>query len=246
LFTVFISFVTLAVAFVDNLNSFFAGLGIISTALVFTLQDFVASFFGWLHLRVNHLYGMSDGITVNSNGTKYNGKVLKIGIFRTYLQLRLADDSKDSEMFVGRIMSFPNHLVLKGAVDNSTRNNPIIWHTVSWTITFESDYTIAKEVLKQVCERQFDYMIENTHKFLDTNPNRKNLYKPKQYSHVADDGITLTIWFACNIGSYRETLQLFTDDILLSFRHNNIEFAYKTIRYLSPKEEKPLPFSTLD
>jgi small-conductance mechanosensitive channel len=239
LFTLVISFITLALAFVDNLNSFFAGLGLISTALVFTLQDFVASFFGWLHLRINHLYGMNDEIIVHAGNIKYSGRVLKVGIFRTYLKTRLGNDSHDSELFLGRTVSFPNHLVLKDAVDNSTRNNTILWHKASWTITFESDYKKAKKLIQEMTQNKFENMIAHKPKYLEVTSNRKNLYKPKVYVNIADDGICFTVWFACNIGYYREVLELFSEEILDIFGQNQISLAYKTIRHIHQNQDLP-------
>ena len=230
--TLALSFLTISMVFVDNLNAFFGGLGLVSTALVFTLQDFVASFFGWLHLRVNHLYGMGDEIVVHSGKVKYVGKVLKIGIFRTYLKIRLGDETPDREMMLGRVVSFPNHLVLKDAVDNSTRTNSILWHKVSWTITFESDWQLTKKLFAEICTRQFEYMLSKDNRFLDGNLNKRNLYKPKVYLDISDDGVRFTVWVACNIGYYREILQRYSEDVLITFAQNNIELAYPTVRHM--------------
>ena len=235
LFTLLLSFLTVSFAFADNLGAFFTGLGLVSTALVFTLQDFVASFFGWLHIRINHLYGMNDEIIVHTSSTKYSGKVVKVGIFRTYLKIRLGTDSPNTEMMTGRIASFPNHLVLKDAIDNSTRENKIVWHTTSVITTFESNLDLTKKVMEELCDEIFEYTIKNSHHLLDSHPDKKNVYKPKLYMEIDDNGVKFTIWFACNIGYYRELLDKYSYGILTTLHKNNIQLAYKTSRHIQTK-----------
>jgi small-conductance mechanosensitive channel len=216
------------------LGAFFTALGFISTALVFALQDFVASFFGYLHIRVNNLYGMGDEITVHTiHGAKYSGKVMRVGIFRTFIKIRKGDGTLNTEMLIGRNVSFPNHLVLKDAVDNSTKVNRIVWHTTMAVITFESDFEVAKESVEQVTEEFFEYMLNKKDKFLDNHPNRKNIYKPKIYIDIGDDGVRFTVWFACNIGFYREAVDWFSISLLKRFQDNDVHLAYKTVRHIN-------------
>ena len=232
--TIVLSFLTVSLVFADNLNAFLTGISLVSTALVFTLQDFVASFFGWLHIRIGHLYTTGDDITLHTNTAKYSGRVLHIGIFRTVIKVRLGDQSLDDEQPTGRTVSFPNHLVLKDSVDNSTVNNKILWHSMNYTVTMESDVNLTKKILQKICDKQFKYALDHDH-IHDNSQNKKVTYKPKIYLNIAGEGKKFTIWFACNLGFYRETVDHYSFDIINEFDENGIEFAYPTQRIVLDK-----------
>jgi small-conductance mechanosensitive channel len=229
--TVFLSFLTVVVTFADHLGGFFTILGLISTALVFTLQDFVASFFGWFQIKLGNLYMTGDEITVHTGTAKYTGKVVHTGIFRTLIKIRRGDGTLDQEQFTGKVVSFPNHLVLKDGVDNSTKTNRILWHSYGYTITFESDVHKAKGLLQIIADKQFQYGLDHN-QIVAQSPHRKHIYKPKIYLDITNDGNRFTIWFACNIESYREIVDTLSFTILDEFAANGIKMAYPTQRII--------------
>jgi small-conductance mechanosensitive channel len=232
--TVFLSFLTVVFTFNDHLGGFFTILGLISTALVFTLQDFVASFFGWFQIKLGNLYMTGDEITVHTGTAKYTGKVVHTGIFRTLIKIRRGDGTLDQEQFTGKVVSFPNHLVLKDGVDNSTKTNRILWHSYGCTITFESDVHKAKGLLQIIADKQFQYGLDHN-QIVAPSPHRKHIYKPKIYLDIANDGNRFTIWFASNIESYREIVDTLSFTILDEFAANGIKMAYPTQRILIDK-----------
>jgi small-conductance mechanosensitive channel len=229
--TIFLSFLTITFAFADNLSAFFTFLGLISTALIFTLQDFVASLFGWFQIKMANLYMTGDEITLHTGTTKYTGKVVHTGIFRTLLKLRRGDNTLNTEQFTGKVVSFPNHLVLKDGLDNSTKTNRVLWHHHCVTITFESDVHLAKSILQSIADKQFQYSLDH-----DQVSNRlqakKLVYKPKIYLDISAEGNRFTIWFACNIEFYREIVDSYSFEILDQFAMNEIKMAYPTQRIL--------------
>ncbi len=232
--TVFLIFFTLIVTFSDHLGGFFTILGLISTALVFTLQDFVASFFGWFQIKLGNLYMTGDEITLHTGTTKYTGKVLHTGIFRTVLKIRRGDDTLDKEQFTGKVVSFPNHLVLKDGLNNSTKTNRVLWHHFSTTITFESDHQLARSILQSIIDKQFQYSLDHD-QISDRVQAKKLIYKPKVYIDISPDGARFTIWFACNINFYREIIDSYSSEILSQFKESDIELAYPTHRIVLNK-----------
>lgn len=227
--TIFLSFLTITFAFADNLSAFFTFLGLISTALIFTLQDFVASLFGWFQIKMANLYMTGDEITLHTGTTKYTGKVVHTGIFRTLIKVRRGDETMDKEQFTGKVVSFPNHLVLKDGLDNSTKTNRVLWHHYSISTTFESDVHLVKSILQSIVDRQFQYSLDH-----DQVSNRlqakKLVYKPKIFLDICPEGNRFTIWFACNIEFYREIIDSYSFEILDKFAMNEIKLAYPTQR----------------
>jgi small-conductance mechanosensitive channel len=229
--TIFLSFMTVTFAFADNLSAFFTFLGLISTALIFTLQDFVASLFGWFQIKMANLYMTGDEITLHTGTTKYTGKVVHTGIFRTLIRVRRGDETLNSEQFTGKVVSFPNHLVLKDGLDNSTKTNRVLWHHYSITTTFESDPQLAKSILQTIVDKQFQYSLDHD-QVSDRSQAKKLVYKPKIYLDIAPEGNRFTIWFACNIEFYREIVNNYSFEILEKFALNEIKLAYPTQRIL--------------
>jgi small-conductance mechanosensitive channel len=227
--TIFLSFLTITFAFADNLSAFFTFLGLISTALIFTLQDFVASLFGWFQIKMANLYMTGDEITLHTGTTKYTGKVVHTGIFRTLLKIRRGDDSMNSEQFTGKVVSFPNHLVLKDGLDNSTRTNRVLWHHYSLTTTFESEVSLTKSILQSIVDKQFQYSLDHD-QVSNRSQAKKLVYKPKIYLDISAEGHRFTIWFACNIEFYREIVDSYSYEILDQFKLNDVKLAYPTQR----------------
>jgi small-conductance mechanosensitive channel len=232
--TIFLSFLTITFAFADNLSAFFTFLGLISTALIFTLQDFVASLFGWFQIKMANLYMTGDEITLHTGTTKYSGKVVHTGIFRTLIRVRRGDETLNAEQFTGKVVSFPNHLVLKDGLDNSTKTNRVLWHHFAITTTFESDAHLAKSILQTIIDKQFQYSLDHD-QVSDRSQAKKLVYKPKIYLDIAPDGNRFTIWFACNIEFYREIVNNYSFEILEKFALNEIKLAYPTQRILMDK-----------
>lgn len=232
--TIFLSFLTITFAFADNLSAFFTFLGLISTALIFTLQDFVASLFGWFQIKMANLYMTGDEITLHTGTTKYTGKVVHTGIFRTLLKIRRGDDTMNSEQFTGKVVSFPNHLVLKDGLDNSTKTNRVLWHYYSTTVTFESDVHLVKSILQSIVDKQFQYSLDHD-QVSNRSQAKKLVYKPRIYLDISNEGNRFTIWFACNIEFYREIIDSYSYEILDQFKLNDVKLAYPTQRIVLDK-----------
>ena len=231
-----ISFAIIYYGFIENITWFWTSVGLIGTALAFTLQDFVASFFGWLYIRSADIYRTGDELVFTLEGKKYSGKVTSIGLFRTYMRARLGEGF-DSEMFTGRLIHFPNSTILKHTIDNNSKNNKIVWHHVEFTLTFESDLKIAKKSLQDICNQIFQESLDNHKVFLNRNPERASEYKPQIFCNIKTDGPSFTIWFACATGYYRQILDRYSTLTLEAFERNDLHLAYPTYRWIGNPSE---------
>jgi small-conductance mechanosensitive channel len=228
------TFITITLAFIGNLTILLTSLGVFSAALVVALQDFVSSFFAWIMIVVSRQYRLGDTIAITTGKGIVSGVVARVGIFRTTLKEKLGGDGWDSEFPTGRILTFPNNLVLKESVTNYTRENDIIWHSLSVTITFESDRHKAKEILEDICTQQFRYALDHEQQYFKGAINTKQ-YKPRVYMNIANDGPQYTIWFATKIGYFRDRVEKYSEDILTKFNKAGIELAYTTNRVMVNK-----------
>jgi small-conductance mechanosensitive channel len=225
--------ITVLYAFIGNLSYLLAGFGVLSAALVVALQDFVSSFFAWVWINIRRIYRLKDVIQINANTGKITGIVTEIGIFRTTMK-ELSVSAKDSTMErpSGRIVSFPNNLILKEPLTNFTRDNRLLWHDFSVVVTFESDFELAKKLAEEVMDKVFTYCVDHKDQYLDDVYNLKYIYAPKLYMSIDNSGPKIEIWFAARYGKYRDVLEMISRDLLKSFLVYGIDLAYPTTRVI--------------
>jgi small-conductance mechanosensitive channel len=226
---------TLLIAFIGNLALLITSFGVFSAALVVALQDFVSSFFAWILIGFSRIYRVGDTISITTGKGVVTGTVTSIGLFRTGFKEKMGGLDVDKEMSTGKILSFPNNLVLKESLTNSTRDNNVIWHSFNLVITFESDHRRAREILENICKEQFQYAVDHEQQYFAGTYNIKQ-YKPRVYMNIAADGPSFTIWFATKIGFFRERLEKYSESILDAFQKEGIELAYSTSRVVLPEK----------
>lgn len=227
------SLTTILFAFVGNLTFLITSFGVLSAALVVALQDFVSSFFAWIMIKLKNQYKNGDLIELHSNRDVFTGKVLEIGVFRTTLKEIVGGEGLDKEFYTGKTVSFPNNLILKEGLINFTYDNKLLWHAIDTTVTFESDYEKASDILHEIANKQFEYALDHKDSLLDDVYNLKTIYKPRIYLNIGADGVQFVIWFAARRERHREIVEEYSRQILHKFDAANIHLAYKTTRVLS-------------
>lgn len=127
---------------IGNLESLFTSLGLIGFGLTFALQKPILNFVGWLTILVKGVYTEKDRIQVG----KIVGDVKEIGVMTTVLDGLLETSSVHS----GKLISFPNELVLTSDVQNFTKDSNYIVNELVVSITYESNYRKAMDILRKI------------------------------------------------------------------------------------------------
>ena len=121
-------------------------LGLISLILGFALQNPISSFIGWIYIIVRNPYRIGDRIQIDT----FKGDVIEIGYLDTTLW-EFAGDYLTNDLPSGRLIRFPNSLVLQSAVFNySWQNFKFIWNEIPFHVAYESDLNFVEKVIKQV------------------------------------------------------------------------------------------------
>lgn len=218
-------FMVFLYAFADRIVGIITLFSVFSAALVVALQDFVSSFFAWLYIRGKNKYRVGDVIRVSGTNGYFFGRVKRIEILRTILDESVGDSnpqqSIDKERPTGRVVSFPNNVIMRDALVNFTQNHRTMWQSVDITITFESDWQLAERELRKVVDKIFSQEWYKEHKI-------ERSYIPKVHISIADDGVRFSVWFPARIGEYRETLESVSRAILIAFKKKKIDLAYKS------------------
>ncbi len=218
-------FIVFLYAFADRIVGIITLFSVFSAALVVALQDFVSSFFAWLYIRGKNKYRVGDVIRISGTNGYFFGRVKRIEILRTILDESVGDSNPqqaiDKERPTGRVVSFPNNVIMRDALVNFTQNHRTMWQSVDITITFESDWSKAETELKDIVDTLFSQEWYKEHKI-------ERSYVPKVHISIADDGVRFSVWFPARIGEYRETLEGVSRAILERFHKKQIHLAYKS------------------
>ncbi len=132
----------------ENWYSAVVSLGLISLILGFALQTPISSFIGWLYIILRNPFRVGDRIQIDS----FRGDVVEIGYLDTTLW-EAGGDYLTSDLPTGRLIRFPNSLVLSSGLYNySWRKFPYIWNELPFHIAYESDFAFVTETLKGVAK----------------------------------------------------------------------------------------------
>lgn len=120
-----------------------AGLGIISLIIGFALQAPISSFIAWLYIVVRKPYKVGDRIEIN----EHKGDVIEVRYLDTILE-EFSGNYLVNDRLSGRIIHFPNSMVLKDKVINySGQFKPFIWNETVVQISYTSDLDFVESCL---------------------------------------------------------------------------------------------------
>ncbi|MBD0296195.1 MAG: mechanosensitive ion channel [Flavisolibacter sp.] len=121
-------------------------LGLISLLLGFALQTPISSLIGWFYIVIRVPYRVGDRIQIND----FKGDVVEINYLDTTLW-EFGGDYLSNDLPSGRLIRFPNTLVLKSQVYNySWKKFPYIWNEIPFHIAYESDLQYVETTIKRV------------------------------------------------------------------------------------------------
>jgi len=131
-------------------------LGLISLILGFALQTPITSFIGWINILLRRPYRVGDRIQIDT----FKGDVVEINYLDTTLW-EFGGDYLTNDVPSGRLIRFPNSLVLEAAVYNySWRQFPFIWNEIPLHVAYESDLDYVARVVREVAAKELGEKME--------------------------------------------------------------------------------------
>jgi small-conductance mechanosensitive channel len=132
-------------------NNWYTGLvslGVLSLILGFALQTPITSLIGWVYLLIRQPYKVGDRIQIG----EARGDVIDVSYLDTTLW-EFGGPYLSTQHPSGRIIKFPNSLVLNKTVYNySWALFPYIWNEVKLQIAYESDLRFVEQTMRQIVE----------------------------------------------------------------------------------------------
>lgn len=223
----------------DSLAGFGTFLGLIAAGLALALQETLISIAGWFLILLQRIYDIGDRIEVN--GTQ--GDVISISPFYTHV-LEVGGWVKGDQS-TGRILSIPNSMVVRYQVYNYTRGFPFIWNEITITVSFESNWVKAREILLETAQHEAEKIQNEVHTQIRAMQSSFAIYytrlTPIVYTTIAPNGACLTLRHLVPVRQRRkmehEVSELVLKELIAA---PDIQFAYPTTRFFqNPEEGKP-------
>ena len=222
----------------EGFKSLATFLGIVSAGIAISLRDPLANLAGWAFLVWSGPFVVGDRIEI----AKHKGDVIDIHLFQ--FTLNEIGAWVDADQSTGRIVHIPNQLVFAEAVANYDKGFKYVWNEVPVLVTYESNWSKAKEILTQIAFKHAEHLTAEAERDLLA-ASRQYLinYKkltPIVYTSTTASGILLTIRYLIEPRRRRGTVSAIWDEILTEFaKAKDIELAYNTVRsFANPIEGK--------
>lgn len=214
-------------------------LGLLSAGIAIALKDPVTDIAAWLFLIWRKPFDIGDRIQVG----QAKGDVIDIRVFKfTILEI---GNWVDADQSTGRVIHVPNHKIFSDDIANYTSDFEFIWNEMGVLVTFESNWKKAKQILEEVVEENMQEFVDQAREEVKKAEKsyliQYRYLTPIVYTSVKDSGINLSIRYLSDPRRRRGISQAIWESVLDRFaEHDDIDFAYPTIRYYNnPMEGKP-------
>ncbi len=226
----FIALLVLGRTWFEGFQSVATFFGLLSAGIVIALKDSVADLAAWIFLMWRKPFEIGDRIEIAG----VSGDVIDQRIFK--FSLVEMGNWVDADQSTGRVIHVPNHKVFTENIANYTADFQFIWNELPVRVSLESNWKKAKTLLQKIADRHSANISEEAkHQLRRAARSYLITYRiltPTVYTDVKDYGIALTVRYLTNPRTRRGTEQQIWEDILTEFaKHEDISFAYPTIRY---------------
>ena len=234
-----ISFIILVRIWLGGVHSLVSYLGILSAGLAIALQDPLANLAGWIFITIRAPFQVGDRIELGGVA----GDVIDQRLFG--FSVLEVGNWVGADQSTGRIVHIPNGQVFKLSLANYTQGFDFVWHELPVTITFESNWRHAKQLLEQILKRHSMIPSEEAEAEIHKAARRYMIFfrhlTPIIWISVVESGVMLTLRLPCRARRRRSTDHAIWEEILDAFSEaEDIDFAYPTTRfYNNSMEGKP-------
>ncbi|MCY6356521.1 mechanosensitive ion channel family protein [Clostridium sp. ZS2-4] len=197
-------------------------LGLFSAGLAFAFKDLVSNFLGWVIINSHKPFQVGDRIKIEDS----IGDVLEIDWFHTTI-IEVTQTNKTYGQSTGRLVYIPNIKALSFEIINETNTFPYTWNELEITLTLDSNWQKAKNLIMSITEHHLGNIEEEAKLSLDIASKTHPIYYQNLshtiYTSIDIGKIILTLRFICRSRNFRNLEHNITESILIEFeKHNDI------------------------
>jgi len=205
-------------------------LGFLTAGLAIALKDPLVNLVGWMLIIWRRPFAVGDRIQIGIHA----GDVMDLTISR--FTLAEIGNWVHADQITGRIVHIPTGKVFVEPLAIYSRGmHDFIWNEVAVLVTFESNWTRAKNILTEIAVTQAGHLAEPVESKLKEYARDFLVVPidltPRVFTTVEASGILLTVRHLCQSRHRRESTQEIWEDVLDRFAEcDDINFAYPTTR----------------
>jgi small-conductance mechanosensitive channel len=222
---------------IKAIGQFGTFLGLFTAGVAIALKDMLTNIAGWIFILARKPFNLGDRVQIGDQA----GDVIDLRLFQfTLLEI---GNWVDADQSTGRIIHIPNGKVFTQAQANYSSGFKFIWNEIGILLTFESNWTKAKDLMQLIIsEHTKELSADAEKKIIEASKKYMIFYQyltPIVYTSVKDSGIMLTMRYICDPRKRRVTEHEIWEDVLRAFATlDDIEFAYPTQRFFTRSDEK--------
>lgn len=241
---VLLSLGTIAGFLFDDLTMVAATLGVVSAALVISLQDVCTSMFGWFVIMLGGKFGVGDRLEVDGA----RGDVIDIQLLRTTL-LEI-NGWLGADQPTGRVIVLPNNFIFKTKVFNFTHGHPYIWGKIDITVTFSTPIAAAMALMQRVLTEETREEFAAAQVAAAVMKKRYGIedatYQPKLYTTIGDNGITISLFYVTHYRSNSTMRSRINRRLIAELEtHPQVQLAFHTLSLLHAQNPVGAPAAIL-
>ncbi len=224
--------VVVALYLLDDLRVIATTLGLVSAAVVISLQDVCASFCGWFVIMIGQKFTIGDRLEIDG----VRGDVLDIQLLRTTL-LEL-NNWLGVDQPTGRVIIVPNNFIFKTKVFSFTHGHPFIWGKIEVTVTYGTPTASATALFQKVLDEETREDFAEARRVSAEMERRYGVedadYRPKIYTRIADSGVTFSLIYVSHYRNTSSTRNRINRRLISELEtHPHIQLAYNTLNVLA-------------
>ncbi len=242
--TILLVSVVVAVYLIEDLRLIATTLGLVSAAIVISLQDVCASFFGWFVIMIGGKFTIGDRLEIEGA----TGDVLDIQLLRT--TLLEVNNWLGVDQPTGRVLILPNNFIFKSKVFNFSHGHPYVWGRIDLTVNFATPVASAMALFQKVLEEETrDYFAE-ARKAATEMERRYGVedaeYQPKIYTRIADSGVTFSLIYISHYRLSSLARNRINRRLISELEtHRHIQLAFTTLQVVTTQGDAGSPSAVL-
>ncbi len=216
------------ISLIEDITLLATTLGLVSAALVISVQDVFASFFGWFAIMLGRKFTIGDRLEIEG----VRGDVLDIQILRTTLME--VNNWLGVDQPTGRVIFVPNNFVFKSKVFNFSHGHPYIWNKIEVEVTYSTPAASAMALFTKVLEEETRSDFELARTAATVMERRYGVedadYHPKIYTRIADSGVIFSLIYVSHFRDTAITRNRINRRLIAELEsHEHIQLAYNTL-----------------
>ncbi len=205
-------------------------IGLIAAGIAFALKEPIVNLFGWVYIVWRGPIKTGDRIEIDN----HYGDVIEITPF--HFDMFEIRNWIDGDLYTGRIVSIPNAKVFNYVNSNYSSGYKSVWNETKVTVTFESDWKKAKEIILEIAKENSNYQdtqaTYDAYKTMRAHEIFNVEFEPTVFTRIAPNGVELRVRYFCSIYNRTRSEAAISEAILEKFNADStIKFAYPTTRF---------------